>query len=65
VRRHADLAREMQTSRERRRRIRDANRLAKQGLTAAQVAQRMDATVDQVEGWFAAAAKRRKGSDEA
>ena len=51
----------MQTARERRRRVRDANRLAKQGLTEEQIAAHMGTSIDRVEGWLAAAAKRRKG----
>jgi hypothetical protein len=52
---------DMQTARERRRRVRDANRLAKQGLTREQIAANMGTNVDRVEGWLAAAARRRKG----
>jgi len=52
---------DMQTARERRRRVRDANRLARQGLRVDEIATRMGASVDRVEGWLAAAAKRRKG----
>ena len=52
---------DMQTARERRRRVRDANRLAKQGLTAEQIAVQMGTTTERVGGWLAAAAKRRKG----
>jgi hypothetical protein len=59
---------DMQTSRERRRRIRDANKLAKDGLMPEQIAARMSTsevvvTAEQVRGWLAAAAKRRKGAD--
>ena len=41
--------------------VRDANRLAKQGLTEEQIAAHMGTNIDASRGGCAAAAKRRKG----
>lgn len=53
-----------EAARQRRFRIRDAGRLHKQGMTVSRIAEQMDATPKQVQGWLAAAAKRRKGADD-